>query len=162
MVCVLLLACPQSFAAAKDINSKNASIVFMVDHDQAGYTIGSFDEFSGSVEFNDEQTRIVSAKVTVATASVNTQSPIRDEGLRSPLFFDAEKFPQAVYENGALTLKGVTKPVALTVEQDKARGVVVIRGSFDRNDFGITYNKLLAKKNKSIGDKVELVVEIPS
>ena len=161
ILCLLTFACSQAFAAPSEINPKDASIFFHVDH-AMGYTIGYFSDFSGTVELSDDKMKVLSAKIMVRTASVNTHSPIRDEGLRSAMFLDTEKFPQALYENGSLTIKGITKPLTWTVQEDKVTGKVILQGSFDRNDFGITYNKLLAQKKKSIGDLIELSIEIPA
>lgn len=159
MLLLLLLVCGTAFAQTIDISPENASVFFQVTHD-LGYTIGYFEDFKGTVELSDDKTQLLSAKAQVQTASINTRNPVRDEGLRSALFLDAEKFPQAAYENGSLTIKGITKPLAVKVDYDAARGKVVLKGVFNRNDYGITYNELLPSKKKSIGDMVELIVEL--
>ena len=112
------------------------------------------------VELSDDQAQLLSAKAQVQVGSINTHNVVRDEGLRSSLFLDAVKFPQASYENGSLTIRGITKPLALKVEKDPATGKVSLKGIFNRNDYGVTYNKLLGNKKKSIGDMIELIVEL--
>ena len=68
--------------------------------------------------------------VTIKTASVNTDNELRDKDLRSPNFFDVEKFPEITFTSksvkgtgqntadvtGDLTMHGVTKEVVLKVE----------------------------------------------
>jgi polyisoprenoid-binding protein YceI len=70
-------------------------------------------------------------RVTIDTASIDTNHAERDKHLRSPDFFDVKQFPRASFEStgyqalgkekgrleGRLTLRGVTKPVTLEVSQ---------------------------------------------
>jgi len=153
-------------AAASTLNAdpKNSSVLFNINHG-LGYTIGYFENFSASVETDAD--KIISAKAVINIDSLNTHSAWRDEGLRSQLFFDAAKFPQATFESskvegdqmtGSLTIKGISKPITLTVGLNE--GVFTAQGSFNRNDFGITYNRELKHHEKAIGDKVDLMVEL--
>ncbi len=158
VLCFIVMLVGEVSAAPIEIDPKNASVFFQVQH-ESGYTVGYFNDFAGTVELSDDKTKLASGKVVVQTASVNTRNAVRDEGLRSPLFLDAGKFPQAVYENGSLTIKGVAKPAVFTA-QEGSSGKIILRGSFDRNEFAMTYNKPLPQKKKSIGDTVELIIEI--
>ncbi|HUB57660.1 MAG TPA: YceI family protein [Mycobacterium sp.] len=86
---------------------------------------GDFTEFSGGGQIQDAQT--VSGRIEVKAASVNTGLGKRDEDLRSPAFFDVEKYPNITVEvaggeaagddtvrlNAALTAKGITAPIPL-------------------------------------------------
>lgn len=150
-------------ASAKTINISpdNTTVMFQIVHG-LGYTTGCFKDFAGMVEVSDDDSQLLSAKASVQLASLDTLNPVRDEGLRSSLFFDVEKFPQASYENGALTIKGITKPMAFVVKKDGTSGVVVLRGAFNRNDFGVAYNTPMSKGKKSIGDMVDVIIEIKS
>jgi polyisoprenoid-binding protein YceI len=163
-VLIVFLMIPPSWAAVMNADPKNSSILFNISHGQ-GYTIGYFDKFTAILEM--DQDKIISAKAEIDIFSINTQSILRDEGLRSSIFFDAVKFPKANFEStkvegaqmtGNLTIKGITKPVLLQVELKN--GVMTARGNFDRNDFGINYNRKLKHNEKAIGDKVELIIEI--
>lgn len=87
---------------------------------------GEFTEFGGGGQIEDPRT--VSGRIEVKTASVNTGLGRRDEDLRSPAFFDVEKYPNiAVVVGGGeptgqdtvrlsaeLTAKGITAPLPLT------------------------------------------------
>ena len=99
----------------------------------------------------------------------------RDDHLRTADFFNAAEFPKMTYKStkvnftgdnpsaieGNLTLLGVTKPVALTIERFKCNpatatakercGGVVI-GKFKRSDFGMN------RGVPSIGDEVMLTI----
>jgi polyisoprenoid-binding protein YceI len=69
------------------------------------------------------------AHATIQTASINTANAQRDKHLRSPDFFDAEKYPEISFKStgakkagdrlmvtGDLTMHGITKSVVLPVE----------------------------------------------
>ncbi len=86
---------------------------------------GEFTDFSGGGQIQDNRT--VSGRIEVKTASVHTGLGRRDEDLRSPAFFDVEKYPNitvavaggepigddTVRLNADLTAKGITAPLPL-------------------------------------------------
>jgi polyisoprenoid-binding protein YceI len=86
---------------------------------------GAFTEFSGDGQIQDART--VSGRIEVKAASVDTGLGKRDEDLRSPGFFDVEKYPNITVDvaggeasgadtvrlNAVLTAKGITAPVPL-------------------------------------------------
>jgi polyisoprenoid-binding protein YceI len=86
---------------------------------------GDFTEFSGGGQIQDART--VSGRLEVKAASVHTGLGKRDEDLRSPAFFDVEKYPSitvaitggeatgndTVRLHADLTAKGITAPLPL-------------------------------------------------
>jgi len=149
---------------AFDADPRNSTVLFKIDNG-IGYTVGYFEKYSASVETDGD--KVISAKAVIDVDSVNTHNSWHNEGLRSPLFFDTAKFPQATFESskiegdqmtGVLTIKGIAKPIALTVGLNE--GVFTAKGSFDRNDFGINFNRILKNHEKAIGEKVDLMVEL--
>lgn len=86
---------------------------------------GAFTEFSGGGQIQDART--VYGRIDVKAASVNTGLGKRDEDLRSPGFFDVEKYPNItvmvaggepsggnrVRLAAELTAKGITAPLPL-------------------------------------------------
>lgn len=164
----LVFFCPQASAATVTATGQDSTIMFRINHD-LGYTVGYFGDFTATLELGDEPGQVTSTKMQVATASINTRNDLRDEGLRSAMFFDAAQFPQATFESakvegdeitGTMTIKGVSQPVTLKVQKDAPSGKLVLKGEFNRNDFGVTYNITRADKKKSIGDMVELIIEL--
>jgi polyisoprenoid-binding protein YceI len=112
--------------------------VFDKNHSTMGFLIrhlftkvpGKFTDFSGQIildEGNPEQSTV---EVTIKTASVNTSNDARDKDLRSPDFFDVERFPEMKFKSksvkrtgentadviGELTMHGVTREITLKVE----------------------------------------------
>lgn len=168
IIVVMCAFCGQASSATVTATAQDSSIMFRIKHD-LGYTVGYFGDFTATLDLGETPGQVVSTQMQVATASINTRNDLRDEGLRSAMFFDAEKFPQATFESakvegdvitGTMTIKGVSQPVVLKVQKDAPSGKLVLKGEFNRNDFGITYNKVLADKKKSIGDVVELIIEL--
>jgi polyisoprenoid-binding protein YceI len=165
---LLLIVGGQAFAGTVIANPGQSSILFRINHD-LGYTVGYFKNFTATLEVNDDQTQVLSSKIQVQTASINSRNSIRDEGLKSGLFLETEKFPQATFEStkiegdqmsGLLTIKGIAKPMTFKIQQDQAKKTIILKGAFNRNDYKITYNHLMANKKKSIGDTVELILEL--
>ena len=92
------------------------------------------------------------ARVVVEMATIAHDQAQLAEHLRGADFFDATRFPIAVFEltefshgqaRGTLSLKGTTKPVAFPVVVEAAPGGGLhLRGTatLDRTQFGINYN----------------------
>jgi len=101
---------------------------------------------------------------------------MRDNHLRAGDFFDAETHPKLVFKStkvgkladgrlevlGDLTMRGVTKPVTLTVDllgfgpgmDGKTRGGFHATGKLNRKDFGVSWNKTLDAGGLVLGDEV--------
>ena len=111
------------------IDNSHSEVGFNVRHMMISTVRGSFHKFSGAVDFNEADPVASKVDVTIDVTSVDTRDEKRDGHLKSPDFFDAEKFPSMTFKStkvektsdttgklhGELTIKGVTKPVTLTV-----------------------------------------------
>lgn len=153
-----------SFAATYDIDVKgaHASINFKISHLGYSWLQGRFDKFDGSFSYDAKNPAASEISVTIDTASVNTNHTARDKHIRSDDFLDVATYPTANFVasnivldgegkgtlNGELTLHGVTKPIAISVEKigegkDPWGGYRVgFTGStsFKLKDYGITTN----------------------
>src|SRR5262245_40976913 len=111
----------------------------MIDpgHSEVGFSIrhffsrvhGRFNEFEGTVVYDDKDASKSSVEVTIKAASINTNNDRRDSDLRSPNFFATDSLPTITFKSskvsaagegklkveGDLTMHGVTKPVTLDV-----------------------------------------------
>ena len=113
--------------------------------------------FSGTIEGGE--TPSISGKVDAAT--ITTFDETRDGHVQSPEFFDTERYPELRFDStavetqgdelvveGALTIKGVTKPVELkgtfvgagVDPSGNDRIGVELSGTVDRTDFGLNWN----------------------
>ncbi len=159
-----------------EIGPRNSTVIFKVTH-PGGYTIGSFEDFSGSFSLNDDATRVTSLSGRLQVHSINTYNASRDASLRSELFLDVDKFPEASFagteaENntlaGNMTIKGRTKPVAFTIRvravnkdpQGQTKASILAEAVINRSDFGVAFNKKLDTGQALIGNEVALILEL--
>jgi polyisoprenoid-binding protein YceI len=116
---------------------------------------GTFTQFEGTLELGDDLAR---GRVygSVSVASLDTNQGKRDAHLRSPDFFDAERFPKLTFESseirrldaetfeiaGDLTIHGVTRPITLSAERkifEEGRLALEVAGRLKRGDYGMTH-----------------------
>jgi len=117
-------------------------------------------------------------EVTVQAASVDSGEPTRDGHLRSPDFFDVERYPTIKFRStrvepdksgtwkvqGDLTVRDITKPVTLTVDFDGAtrdpwgneRLGFAASTELDREEWGLTWNQPLETGGFLVGKKVRI------
>jgi polyisoprenoid-binding protein YceI len=141
------------------IDPVHSSLEFQVRNMGLVTVKGFFADFEGSLEVaEDGQAR---AAGTVQAASVHTRSEKRDEHLRAPDFFDVEQHPEITFQvtgvepdgealkvHGALTIKGITRPVELRAEVTGSgpdpwggeRVGVAAYGEVDRRDFDLQWD----------------------
>lgn len=122
-----------AFAADYTIDSRHTLVEFKIDRLGFSQTIGWFRDVSGSVSFDPDAPDSASVDVTIATDSIDTNFPPRDEWLRSDKVLNAGANPEITFvskeiavtgENtgtltGDLTMNGVTKSIELDVTFNK-------------------------------------------
>ena len=121
---------------------------------------------------------MVEANATIQVKSIDTGVAQRDTHLKSPDFFDAEKYPAITFtskrvENqggqqvlvGDFTMHGVTRELSLPVRIKgpiKAMGGERIgidaTGSINRKDYGISWNKTLDSGGVMVGEEVQIEI----
>jgi polyisoprenoid-binding protein YceI len=168
--------------ATWNIDLAHSAIHFSARHMVVSKTRGRFAKFSGSIQFDPKELSKGSVNVEIEPASVDTGDAQRDGHLRSPDFFDAEKFPKASFKStkvtekgegklsivGDLTLHGITKSVTLDATYDGTgkdpwggeRAGFSATTSIHRPDFGVNFNKTLDTGGLLVGEKVELNLEV--
>ena len=75
-------------AATYNLDKAHTSIGFKVKH-LLSWTKGTFGQFDGSIELDEENLENSSFNATIQTASIDTENEKRDKHLRSADFFDA-------------------------------------------------------------------------
>ena len=172
-------ATTQLAAGTWAIDPVHSSINFWVRHLMVSKVRGKFDNFNGAIVVAEDGTPSVHAEIGVD--SVNTGNDQRDAHVRSADFFDVEKYPIATFTSGAvesngdnyvlrgeLTLKGVTRPVALDLDfygVNPGMGHGEVAGFeasvvLNRKDFGIDIDLPLEAGGVVVGDKVTITLEI--
>ncbi len=163
------------------LDPSHTTIGFSAKHAMVATVRGSFGVFSGTLELNGDNPAASSATVSIDAASVDTGNSDRDAHVRNGDFLDVEAFPtlefvsHEVRANGSdfvlvgdLTIKGVTRSVAIDVETE---GIVTdpfgnTRAGFsgqttiNRKDFGLTWNVALEAGGLLVSDKVKIVLDV--
>ena len=154
---------------------------FSVRHMMITNVKGQMTGIKGVVDINDKDLSKSKVDVTLDVATITTMNTKRDEHLKGPDFFDAQKFPQIKFASkkveksgdgltvtGDLTIRGVTKPSVLKVEGPSApvkdpwgktkRGFTATT-KINRKDFGVSWNKTLDGGGVVVGDDVKITIE---
>lgn len=111
-----------------NVDASHSEVVFSVRHFFTPVS-GSFHKFDVTLDFDAENPANSKVRATIDVASIDTRNDRRDAHLRSPDFFDAEKYPQITFEStsvrvvgpnqlvvrGNLTIKSTTREVELPV-----------------------------------------------
>lgn len=164
------------------IDPAHSDFDFVAKHMMVSKVRGSFNEFEGSFTIDPDVAKS-SAQVTLKSVSVDTNHPDRDAHLRSPDFFDIERFPDITFRStevelisadrsrmtGDLTIKDVTKPVTLDVVFDdyvakdafgSARAGFSASTKLNREDFGLVWNVALEAGGVLVSKEITLDLQI--
>jgi polyisoprenoid-binding protein YceI len=182
MLCATMAAAaPQEFR----IDPGHSLVGFNIRHFFTRVS-GRFKDFSGTIQFDDKNLAASSVEVTIQTASINTENEHRDGDLRGAGFFNADSFPTITFKSskvtpgpdksfliyGDLNMHGVTKPVTLEATLVGVgdvgmggRGARTVagfeaKGTLDRKDFGILWNRTLDQGGTMLGDDVALTLTV--
>src|SRR2546428_13645016 len=79
------------------LDPAHPSIGFTISHLVISEVEGRFNDVAGEVTVDDGA--VTSAKATIQAKSVDTKIEKRDNHLRSPDFFDVEKYPTITFES---------------------------------------------------------------
>jgi polyisoprenoid-binding protein YceI len=163
------------------VDPSHSSVSFEVRHMMIATVRGRFREFEGTIMAAEDLAESrVAGKANVA--SIDTGQADRDAHLRSADFFDAEHYPDIVFEStriehveggmfrvvGDLTIKDHTHEISVaTVVQGAGedpwgneRVGLQARAVINRTDFGLTWQQRLARGGVLVGDEVMIVLDV--
>ena len=114
-----------------DTKGMHAFIAFKVKHLGYSWLEGHFNRFTGSFDFDRENSANNKVRVEIDVASIDSNHAERDKHLRSERYFDTGKFPKASFVStswtdlgnaqailkGKFTLRGITKSIAIEVKE---------------------------------------------
>jgi len=120
------LAAPETYV----IDPTHTFARFSYDHFGLSTQLSRFDKTSGTVVL-DKEAKTASVDVVIDTTSVDTGYATFNEHIQAPDFLDTAQFPTATFKStkvdfagdqptaihGNLTIKGITRPVTLTVKR---------------------------------------------
>lgn len=161
------------------IDAAHTTVEFAVRHMMISTVKGNFADVKGTVVVPESGEPKVEA--SIAAASIDTRNEQRDGHLRSADFFDVEKYPELRFTStnvrrsgdgylltGDLTIKGVTRPITLTVKEEGAgvdpwgnqKIALSATGKFNRGDFGLTWNAALETGGVLVSDEVRIEIDV--
>ena len=164
-------------AGTYNLDPAHSVIGFGVKHLEIAIVEGRFKDFSGTINYNDQDPTRSTVEFTAKIDSIDTGVAPRDEHLRTADFFDAAKFPTMTFRStkvekkgkdfvlhGDLTIKGVTKPVSLPFTMTGAvkdpwggtRFGIAASTKIDRRDFGITWGNQLPLGGLDVANEVSI------
>lgn len=160
----LAVASVATFSVAKPVDYKidptHTATVFTWNHFGFSTPSANFSDIQGTISVDNAKPADSSVNVTIPLASLNTNVKALDEHLKTPDFFDAEKYPNITFKStkvqalgknkykitGNLTVKDVTKPVVLDAILNKQGEHPMTKAqsigfnattSFNRSAFGV-------------------------
>jgi len=111
------------------IDKNHTQVNFQITHAAVSTVRGSISNITGTVVWDEKNLSNSSVTATIDATTVSTNNEARDKHLKSPDFFNVEKFPTLTFKStsvtrtngklqviGDLTLAGVTKSVTLDVD----------------------------------------------
>jgi polyisoprenoid-binding protein YceI len=176
----LLLTGVSAFAQSSTwtIDPNHSQVNFAIKHLQVSTVRGSISGVTGNVNWDDKDPSKSSVEATINTTTLTTNNEKRDAHLKSPDFFNVEKFPTMTFKStavtgapgklqvvGDLTLAGVTKSVTLDVDgptpPQKGMGGKLVTGfsatgKLKRSDFnfGSKFGEPM------LGDEVQFTIDV--
>ncbi len=169
---------PATPSSTWTIDKNHSQVDFQIRHLGVSNVRGSISGVTGSIVWNESDLSKASVEATIDTTTVSTNNEARDKHLKSPDFFNVEKFPTMTFKStsvtrvdgklqvvGNLTLTGITKSVTLVVDgptppQKGMQGGLVTgfsaTGTLKRSDFnfGSKYGAPI------LGDDVQFTIDI--
>jgi polyisoprenoid-binding protein YceI len=164
------------------IDPKHSTAQFTVRHLAISNVSGNFTNVTGTIDLNEKDITQSRVSAVIDVSSVDTRVSDRDKDLRSPNFFDVEKYPTIEFKSkrivnsggklqviGDLTMHGTTREVTLDVDGPtpelndpwgNVRRGFSASTTLNRKDFGLTYNHALKTGEAVVGDNVKIQIDL--
>ncbi len=156
---------------------------FKVKHMMISNVKGQFTGLSGTLMLDENDVTKSTVNATIDATSINTRDAQRDGHLKSPDFFDVEKFPTLEFSStsirktadgelaatGTLTIRGISREVTFAVEGPTQPGKdpwgnlrigLSATTRINRKDFGLTWNAALEAGGILVGDDVTITLDV--
>jgi polyisoprenoid-binding protein YceI len=174
-------AIPKGIGGTWTVDPMHSQIGFAIRHVMINDIHGTFDDFEGTASVDEKDFTRSSVNFKAKIASVNTRVAARDNHLKSPDFFDAEKYPEMTFKSlhiarwkdgframGVFTMHGVSKNIVIPFH---ARGPVVdgfgytrasIHANFElnRQDYGVKWNQTLDNGGLAVDNIVRVNLDL--
>jgi len=164
-----------------NIDPAHSTAQFTVRHLAISNVTGNFTKVTGSVVLNEKDITQSQVSASIDVSSVDTRVEARNKDLKSPNFFDVEKYPTIEFKSkrivndggklqviGDLTIHGTTREVTLDVDGptpaladpwgNSRRGISATT-TINRKDFNLMYNNLLKTGEAVVGNNVKIQID---
>ena len=166
-------------AGTYEIDAQHTSAEFVARH-MLTKVRGAFPEIEGSIHLA-EKPEDSTVEVELQTATLSTNSEMRDGHLRGDDFFSVETYPTITFKStavrvdgtdfeldGDLTVRDVTKSVTLKGEflgwgmdmGGKPRIFAEAKTTVERGDWGLNWNMAVEASGILVGKKVDLELQV--
>jgi polyisoprenoid-binding protein YceI len=164
------------------IDDAHTHLGFSVKHMMVTTVRGQFKKYRGTVDLNPKDFAASTFEGEVDVTSIDTGNGQRDDHLRTNDFFDAPNHPTIRFKSarieskggaefvvhGDITIRGVTKPIALEAEfhglskNPWGKTVAGLSGhaTINRKDFGVNYNAILEAGGVAVSEKVKIELDV--
>src|SRR5688572_19132172 len=88
------------------IDTAHSVIGFSIRHYEISWVSGRFEDFKGSIRYDDKDVANSSVEFTAKVTSIDTGIERRDAHLRTADFFEVEKFPEMTFKSTSVKRKG--------------------------------------------------------
>jgi polyisoprenoid-binding protein YceI len=168
------------------LDPAHSSIEFSVKHMMMTTVRGRFKDAQATLTGDRDHPEAAGVEVAIAVASIDTGVGDRDTHLRSPDFFDAERFPKITFRStriegsppkqegdrfrlaGDLVIRDSSMEVVLDCEYEgrgtdpwgKTRAGFSFRTEIDRREWGLKWNQALETGGVLVANKVRVEGEL--
>ncbi|MEW6569868.1 MAG: YceI family protein [Nitrospirota bacterium] len=165
------------------IDPDHSVAAFSVRHMMVANVRGQFNQITGFVQMDKDNKKIDFIEAHIKAEGIFTGIKKRDEHLRSPDFFDVDKYPEITFTSaeiegdtkgsfrvrGHLTIHGITRfvscsdvkfagPVKSPFGGELTIGLSAVL-EINREDFGITWNEPLEGGGVLVSKEVRLFID---
>ena len=164
------------------IDPDHTVAAFSVRHMMVANVRGQFNKITGFIEMDSDNKEIIGIEAHIQADGIWTGIKKRDDHLRSPDFFDVEKYPEIIFRSseikgnlekgihvtGDLTIRGITRPVSSEVRYEgcvkSPFGVEITIGlstviDINRGYFGMIWNETLENGGFVVGKQAHVFID---
>ena len=159
-----------------------SSVKFKVQHMMFSQVEGKFKKIEGRILAPNGNLEGSQMEARIPVSSIYTGIDDRDTHLRSKAFFSSEEHPDIIFKsnsvrkigehsyiiNGELTMRGVTKSIALNakcehervLKNGKTRMDLQATGQISRYDYGLKWNQIMEAGTALVGEYVDISLKL--
>jgi polyisoprenoid-binding protein YceI len=164
------------------LDPTHSELQFKVKHLMITTVTGSFKNFTASVETEGDDFSTAKIDFSAEVRSIDSGNEQRDTHLKSGDFFEVEKYPALSFSStklekkddenymlhGNLTIKGISKPVAIPTEfggiakdpWGNIKAGFTLNGKINRKEWELTWNAPIEAGGVLVSEEVKIIAEI--